>query len=73
MESMTACPPSRVPPPGELAALSADAAPDGGAPRPDPVISSSQLLRGRKTVQIEHNGALYMLRTTKLGKLILTK
>lgn len=43
------------------------------SPRPDPVVSSAQLLQGRKAVQIEHNGALYMLRTTKLGKLILTK
>ncbi|WP_119154454.1 hemin uptake protein HemP [Caldimonas tepidiphila] len=43
------------------------------APAGDAILSSAQLLRGRKLVQIEHNGAVYMLRTTKLGKLILTK
>ena len=37
------------------------------------IVSSSELLRGRKSVQIEHNGALYQLRATKFGKLILTK
>lgn len=36
-------------------------------------LSSSSLLRGRSMVQIEHNGALYQLRSTRLGKLILTK
>ncbi len=34
---------------------------------------SATLLRGRKTVAITHNGMLYMLQATKLGKLILTK
>ncbi|WP_416136247.1 hemin uptake protein HemP [Aquabacterium sp. A7-Y] len=38
-----------------------------------PPVSSSSLLRGGKSVQIEHNGSLYQLRATKLGKLILTK
>ena len=38
-----------------------------------PTLPSSVLLRGRKTVQIEHNGSLYQLRATKYGKLILTK
>lgn len=36
-------------------------------------LSSTRLLQGRKSVQIEHNGALYQLRATKFGKLILTK
>lgn len=36
-------------------------------------VASDLLLRGRKVIQIEHNGALYQLRATKLGKLILTK
>lgn len=36
-------------------------------------LPSSRLLQGRKSVQIEHNGALYQLRATKFGKLILTK
>lgn len=41
-----------------------------GAPE---VVTSATLLRGRPYVQIEHNGALYQLRATRLGKLILTK
>lgn len=36
-------------------------------------IDSMSLLRGGKCVQIAHNGALYKLQATKLGKLILTK
>ncbi len=36
-------------------------------------ISSEQLLGGAQEVQIEHRGALYRLRQTSLGKLILTK
>lgn len=36
-------------------------------------LESSQLLRGKKSVSIVHNGALYRLQSTKLGKLILTK
>ena len=38
-----------------------------------PPLASSSLLRGRSVVRIEHNGALYQLRSTRLGKLILTK
>lgn len=34
---------------------------------------SATLLQGRDVVQIEHNGAVYQLRSTRLGKLILTK
>jgi hemin uptake protein HemP len=40
------------------------------APAPLP---SAALLRGHKTVDIAHNGMLYTLQATKLGKLILTK
>jgi hemin uptake protein HemP len=36
-------------------------------------IDSMSLLRGGKCVQIAHNGAMYKLQATKLGKLILTK
>lgn len=36
-------------------------------------LSSTQLLRGDKEIQIEHHGAVYRLRLTALGKLILTK
>lgn len=37
------------------------------------VIRSEQLLHGQPVLHIEHNGALYQLRATRLGKLILTK
>jgi hemin uptake protein HemP len=36
-------------------------------------LESSELLQGAKAVSIVHNGAIYRLQTTKLGKLILTK
>ena len=36
-------------------------------------LESTDLLRGQKTVEIKHNGAVYRLQATKLGKLILTK
>ncbi|MES2979042.1 MAG: hemin uptake protein HemP [Pseudomonadota bacterium] len=34
---------------------------------------SDELLRGRKVVEIRHNGAIYRLQATRMGKLILTK
>lgn len=40
--------------------------------RPAP-LSSDALLRGRKLVEISHNGEVYRLQATRLGKLILTK
>ncbi len=36
-------------------------------------VESMDLLRGQKAVEIRHNGAIYRLQATKLGKLILTK
>ena len=36
-------------------------------------VESTDLLKGHKTVEIKHNGLVYRLQTTKLGKLILTK
>jgi hemin uptake protein HemP len=36
-------------------------------------LSSASLLQGAPEVEIEHNGAVYRLRQTSLGKLILTK
>jgi hemin uptake protein HemP len=45
-----------------------------GAPSPaHALLQSSELLKGQKTIGILHNGSLYRLQTTKLGKLILTK
>ncbi len=36
-------------------------------------ISSNEILRGQKAVEINHNGSTYRLQATRLGKLILTK
>jgi hemin uptake protein HemP len=36
-------------------------------------VSSKDILQGHKEVEIEHNGVLYRIRCTSLGKLILTK
>lgn len=36
-------------------------------------VQSSDLLQGGKSVVIDHNGQIYRLQATKLGKLILTK
>jgi len=38
-----------------------------------PVLTSQQLMQGRKAVDISHNGTTYRLQATRLGKLILTK
>ncbi len=38
-----------------------------------PLFESAELLKGGKAVGIMHNGSLYRLQATKLGKLILTK
>ncbi|RUS66760.1 hypothetical protein CUZ56_01551 [Saezia sanguinis] len=37
------------------------------------IVHSHFLLQGAKAVSIAHNGAVYQLRATKFGKLILTK
>ncbi|WP_027996924.1 hemin uptake protein HemP [Simplicispira psychrophila] len=36
-------------------------------------VNSHDLLQGHKTVAIAHNGVIYRLQATRLGKLILTK
>ena len=36
-------------------------------------LNSAELLRGKKAVEINHNGFIYRLQATRLGKLILTK
>ena len=40
---------------------------------PASFVQSNTLLRGQKSVAIQHNGSVYRLQATKLGKLILTK
>lgn len=54
---------------GQAASSSAEA-PRSVAPAPVP---SAELLRGGKCVEISHNGLIYRLQATRLGKLILTK
>ncbi|PXW96126.1 hemin uptake protein HemP [Sphaerotilus hippei] len=44
-----------------------------GVPSPVPRLSSRVLLADAREVEIEHHGAIYRLRVTALGKLILTK
>ena len=36
-------------------------------------VSSTEILRGQKAVEISHNGATHRLQATRLGKLILAK
>lgn len=36
-------------------------------------LQSTDILRGQKAVEINHNGLTYRLQATRLGKLILTK
>jgi hemin uptake protein HemP len=36
-------------------------------------VKSVNLFQGQKSIAIEHNGTIYRLQATKLGKLILTK
>ena len=58
-----------------LSPASDAAAPTTGAeqqPRLAP-LPSEALLRGRRLVEISHNGEVYRLQATRLGKLILTK
>jgi hemin uptake protein HemP len=52
-----------------------EARPSSQAPAPAPIraLASEQLLQGAKSVEISHNGAVYRLQATRLGKLILTK
>nr|WP_175104805.1 hemin uptake protein HemP [Pararobbsia alpina] len=47
----------------------------GGAPTltGPKALNSAALLQGQVTVNIHHNGQCYQLRTTRAGKLILTK
>ena len=42
-------------------------------PRPRVALESSALLQGARLVEIRHNGEIYRLQATRLGKLILTK
>jgi hemin uptake protein HemP len=54
-------------------AVTAGASKRGGACELTPTVTSNQLLGGQRAVTIEHEGAHYVLRATRNGKLILTK
>ena len=54
---------------GQTGSGSGVVSPDQAAP----LLESTDLLKGNKAVGILHNGSLYRLQATKLGKLILTK
>ncbi len=50
--------------------------PEAAMPVPDAAagaLESTEILRGQKAVEIKHNGLVYRLQATRLGKLILTK
>ena len=52
----------------------ADSGADGSAQSGSgPFLHSGDLLQGRRAVAIAHNGSVYRLQATRLGKLILTK
>jgi hemin uptake protein HemP len=51
-----------------------DSAGERSAPPPQRrPVPSSTLLQGARVVEIDHNGEIYRLQATRLGKLILTK
>jgi hemin uptake protein HemP len=43
------------------------------ARRPAPIVTSEEVLRGGREIQIRHGEERYWLRVTRNGKLILTK
>jgi hemin uptake protein HemP len=57
---------------GRLPAAPAASSAAGGDGRPQQ-LASELLLGGRRLVEIVHNGEVYRLQATRLGKLILTK
>jgi len=59
--------------PSELSALQAEPSGTRKIALKVPAIPSSELLQGQPYVLIEHGGAVYWLRATRSGKLILTK
>ena len=62
----------RVPAAGPRGAQEEQAPPSPMSPDA-PSFDSTSLLRGSKVVEIAHNGSVYRLQATRLGKLILTK
>ncbi|MCW5237579.1 hemin uptake protein HemP [Verminephrobacter eiseniae] len=72
--SMTCAPPVHYAPAEPPASLGTDAGVHCAATTARAAaVDSRALLRGQKAVAISHNGSVYRLQATKLGKLILTK
>ncbi|EHQ53585.1 hypothetical protein ECTPHS_13013 [Ectothiorhodospira sp. PHS-1] len=46
---------------------------ESASPLSGRLLSSTDLLEGRRQLRIEHQGEIYTLRVTSKGKLILTK
>lgn len=63
---------SRAGPGAPPAARAAGPGASGTDTRPAP-LASEDLLRGRRLVELPHNGGVYRLQATRLGKVILTK
>lgn len=63
--------------PDETEADTLEPASDAGRDQPErprgAPIPSSELLQGRCCLEISHNGMVYRLHVTRMGKLILTK
>ena len=57
-------------PAGKLASGTAPLPARSTSPGP---LDSAELLRGARWIEIRHNGEIYRLQATRLGKLILTK
>lgn len=62
-----------IPSQGVLRAPDARPAAAGAEEARPALLPSEDLLRGRRLVEILHNGEVYRLQATRLGKLILTK
>jgi hemin uptake protein HemP len=64
-------PTARLPQPSEDRHEGGEEAPATSCPQAP--LDSATLLRGGRWVEIRHNGEVYRLQATRLGKLILTK
>jgi hemin uptake protein HemP len=59
--------------PSRTAGMSTAASIDALSGKLPSCMNSTDILRGQKAVEITHNGSVYRLQATRLGKLILTK
>ena len=71
--SLTSAPLRRTASADPAGAPASGEASSSGAQGATAALDSSVLLQGHRTVAISHNGSVYRLQATKLGKPILTK